>query len=80
MTTYDTGGRTSLRSIPPVRNILGVINVYLVSRNSIPAYYLLRVLPGYGAAHILVHHRVQKITAYAPELTHFQLISVYYMR
>ena len=46
-TTCDTGGRTSSRSIQPVRSFW--CHIWAVSRNSRPAYYQLRMLPMYGA-------------------------------
>ena len=52
--SYYTGGRTLLHSVSPVRSI-SCCHIHVVSGNSIPAYYLLRMLPMYGAvshAHI----------------------------
>ena len=48
-TTCDAGGRTSLRSIRPVRST-SRCHIYLVGRKSqyIPAYYQQRILPMYG--------------------------------
>ena len=84
MITYDTGGWISLRSIHPVRSICWC-HIKVSSHNSIPAYYLLRILPSCRAvSHISQINSVlpRPTTEYAPVLTYRQLVLylVYYMR